>query len=800
MSAGNYYLTLITVFIVSFSGTGLSQEPGYSSTDPHKRLEEYISHASTHKLHLHINKAEYIAGESVWFSAYLFDAVTHLPDTSKTNIYIDLINSEGVLMETRLLLSEKGVAAGDIHLPLTIPDGNYKLKAYTDRMKNFEESFFFTRYLYINNPQYAERITRTDLRANRRFNRDLQNLDEEMSVVFFPEGGEMITGVVNRIAFKAVDGRGRGLNAEGVVIDESGKELVHFKTRHDGMGSFDLQPQAGIHYRAKVGFNGDKSDIFDLPPARHDGIALRVDRNEGNILVALSSGLSAGDQGYRGNFMVLAHTRGKVVFSKMVNLENGKALINIPEESFPAGISHFTIFDNENLPVAERLVFNSGTDNLIFMPRVFKIDDGQRDYIGIQIFVSDHEGLPVEACFSIAVLAGDFDETAGSAGMLANILLSSDLKGVIHNPRHYFDLSEEREIDLDHLMMTHGWRRFNWESVLSGRLPEILHQTASSIVIKGRVTDPARNEPVSRHPVSLNILGGFDHVYTTTTNTRGDFIFDDLYYADAFRIEISGRRLAGDHPPDIELKSVQVHGYAYTPNAYTIEEKITSRGREWERVTGSGRSPYEVGSEKAGTSISYGVPDQTIFIDQDREMHITVYDVLVERAHGLYLYGNQLIFRGPSSINLSSEPMYMIDGVETLPENVLRQSPREIERIELFRGSSAAAFGASGGGGVIIAHTRRGGDERFRDSKEYLLRGYHTPREFYSDFILSHNDNGFDNEPVRTIFWDSELVPDKEEGATIVFPLYPGVSKMQIIIEGIKTDGGMGEGEFTIEL
>jgi hypothetical protein len=798
MSAGS--LILITIFVVFLRDTGFSQESGYSSTDPRERLEEYINHASTHKLHLHVNKSKYFAGESVWFSAYLFDAVTHLPDTSKTNVYVDLISSEGVLMETRLLLSENGIAAGDIHLPLTIPDGNYKLRAYTDLMKNFEESFYFTRYLYINNLQYANRISLSEIRFNRRFNRNLQNLGEEMSVVFFPEGGQMITGVINRIAFKAVDGRGRGLNAAGVVIDDSGRELVHFKTRHDGMGSFDLQPQTGIRYRAKVEFNGSRSEIFDLPNSREDGIALRVDRNGGEIVVALSSGLSSGDPGYKGNFMLLAHTRGQVVFSEMISLEDGKALINVQEGLFPAGISHFTVFDHANLPVAERLVFNPGTNKLIFMPRVFRIDHGHQDYIAMQISAADNEGVPVEAWFSIAVVNGGFKEQARSAGMLSNMLLTSDLRGLIHDPQHYFDLSGERETDLDHLMMTHGWRRFKWDPVLSGELPELSHQTASSIIIKGRVTDPAKDEPVSRHPVHLNILGGYDDEYKTTTNNKGEFIFDDLYYADAFRIEISGRRLAGDHPPDIELKSIQTHDYDYTPNAYTIEEKITSRGSEWERVAGSGRSPYDAGSEKAGTIISYGVPDQTILIDQEREIHNTLYDVLIERAHGLNLYGNQLIFRGPSSINLGSEPMYMIDGVETSADNLLRQSPRGIKRIELYRGSSAAAFGVRGGGGVIIAYTRRGGDERFRDSEEYLLSGYHTPREFYSDFIVSHNDHGPDHDPVRTVYWNSELVTDKEEGATIIFPADPGTGQMQIIIEGIRIDGGMGEGEFTIEL
>jgi hypothetical protein len=792
-------IAVISIFLLPASGSIHTGDNAMTGGEPAGKLDQYISTTSHQKLYLHFNKNSYVAGEEMWFNAYLLDAVNHLPDTAQTNIYVDLISSGGVLMERRVLLAANGTAEGDISLPLTLPDGNYYIRAYTNWMRNFDEDFFFKRYFYIENNRYDDIIPRSEVRSNRRFNRDLGRKAAEFEFAFFPEGGEMIGNVTNRVAFKAADALGRGVDAKGVVVDGNGNELVRFETIYAGMGSFELLPEPGSVYHARVSINGQRARTFELPAARRDGVAIRVERENNEILLNLSSGLSPGDHGFIDKVVLIAHTRGEVKYSETIQLVNGSAGISISEERFPAGITHFTVFSENHVPLAGRLVFVDRDDGFIFTPRVRKIEQDGEEYYALQLNVSDPDGNPVEGRFSMSVLTGNFDPPGTSANIISNVLLSSDLKGVIENPQHYFDHEKDLKTGLDHLMMIHGWRRFSWTSVLAGELPRLIHEPSSSITVAGRLIDPANDEPVAGQFIQLKVLGDND-VFTSRTTSRGRFEFGGLNYPDAFRIELSSRRLHGNHPPRIELATSDISGFDYTPNIHTREEQVTGRGSNWSRTPEAGRSPYALATgSKSSSPRQYGIPDQTIFIDRDQSTHRTIYDVLLAKAVGLQAHGNQLIFRGPSSIHLSNEPMYMVNGVQTSRATVLGMNPMEVERLELYRGTSAAAFGVRGGAGVIIAFTRQAGDRGFEDTKEYVIVGYHSPREFYSDVITNALGYSPEDRTARTILWEPGLTTGSDGADIVILPVSPGSETMKLIIEGVGTAGGLGSGEFTLE-
>ncbi len=780
-------------------------EGAYAGTaqvdDPADKLAVYTRYASSQKLHLHFNKNNFMAGETMWFSAYLVNAVSHLPEEDNTNVYVDLIDSDGVLMERRVLLAENGFAEGDISLPTALPDGNYVLRAYTDWMKNFGEDFYFSRYFYISNRGYENMIPRSDARSNRRFNRRLSQLESDHEIAFFPEGGHLAAGVSNRVAFKAVNALGGGVDARGIILDNAGNEVASFSALHAGMGVFELEPELGRSYRARVEFgNGGRDQEFDLPEVRHDAVALRVYTGDEDIIISLGKGDASGGAGYD-DYHVVAHSRGRVIHSAPLRVEDGAASMTLSLDKFPAGITHITIFNNDSRPVAERLSFISRDESLMIYPRVFKVEHEQQEYLALRVEVTDDEGREVEGHFSMSVLAGGFDPPASTSNILSNFLLTSDLQGIIENPQDYFDPDQGLDKELDLLMMTHGWRRFNWQEVIAGVMPELTHDPSSSLTITGRITDPAKNEPVNNHFVELKVLSGHDNTYSTRTDGRGRFVFDGLEYPDLFQVEIGSPRLAGDYPPEIELERAQVRGHDFTPNIYTAEKQITSRGRNWSRVADAGRSPYAERAERTRTPQRYGIPDQTIYIDRETVTQRTVLDVLIERAQGLQFFQGQLMFRGPTSINLSSEPMFMLDGVQTGRDVVLSQSPREIERIEIFRGSSAATFGVRGGAGVIIAYTRQAGDRGFQDTRQYTINGYHSPREFYSDFITASTGAPADEETARTIHWDPDVLGgEDDEDNTIFLPWSDNLGQMKIIIEGMGRYGGLGSGEFTIEI
>lgn len=70
-------------------------------------------------------------------------------------------------------------------------------------------------------------------------------------------------------------------------------------------------------------------------------------------------------------------------------------------------------------------------------------------------------------------------------------------------------------------------------------------------------------------------------------------------------------------------------------------------------------------------------------------------------------YGNKVVIRGTSTINASSNPLYVVDGV--VMENFNLLNPNDIERIEVLKdASSTAIYGARGANGVVLVTTKRG--------------------------------------------------------------------------------------------
>lgn len=110
------------------------------------------------------------------------------------------------------------------------------------------------------------------------------------TLLFSPEGGELVNGLRSKVAFKAIDTTGYGLAVSGTIMDNSNKVVTHIQTTHLGMGQFYLLPEEGKTYHASLIFeNGIKSEVR-LPVARSKGVVMRVDLGtEDKISIVISS-------------------------------------------------------------------------------------------------------------------------------------------------------------------------------------------------------------------------------------------------------------------------------------------------------------------------------------------------------------------------------------------------------------------------------------------------------------------------------------------------------------------------------
>ncbi len=764
-----------------------------------ENLEVWTDHIAEQKAFLHLDKSSYQAGQTIWFKAYLVDAVTHRPVSGKSNLYVELLDTEGRAMAIRLLLAEDGAAKGDIRLGSNFPDGNYVLRAYSGWMRNSGEEGYFSRDMYISNHRYEDVVPRMEVFRNRIFNWRLGRLERNYDVAFFPEGGNLVAGTTGRIAFRAYDRLGQGHKAEGRIVDRAGNTVAVLETNDQGIGVAEFEPVRGDEYQARVSVNGGRRNTYDLPAVHDEGYALRIDQDENNIILQLSAQMSPNNPLYSEEVIVVGHTRGRPMYAGSHKITNGSITLELDTELFPSGIAHFTVFASGDTPVAERLVFVDRDEGLTFTPVVGTSQVGDDSYIDLSLTVRDKHGNPVSGKFSLSAISGIPDESSFVPGILSYLLFSSDLKGMKGDPLVYLQEADDRAAMADKLLMTYGWRRFNWDDVIAGELPENRFSGEPGLTVAGRLKDPSKDESLSNYPVNLMIRSGHDDLYETTTSRNGIFVFPELFYEGEVRMELSSRRLPGNYPPEFDLTVQSVRDFDYDPGVHTREHNVTARGDNWSRDRTAGRSPYSSAPRRETSPRVYGVPDQTIYIDYETSTERSLFDVLRNRATGLQFDGGRIIIRGPSSIYGANEARFMLDGMFVSRDAFLGLYPREIERIEIFRGTSAAIFGVRGGTGVILAYTRRPGYTGLEDVLELSMLGYHEAREFYSDRVLLPGTR-VDDTRETTIYWEPDIVTGLNGTADLRLPMRADVERLIFTIQGVGHDGLPGYSNFTLDI
>jgi len=741
------------------------------------------------KLYLHLDKNYYYPGENMWFKAYLVDAKTHLRDTLSHNLYVELFDSNGDDAAVRLLKLDNGLAKGDIQLPDSLPEGNYTLRAYTTWMLNFGEDYVFEKPLYIENQEEENYISLRDIWRNRRFNRKFERKQDDYQFYFYPEGGDLIENTESRVAFKAKNEIGEGIEVEGQLKTQDGNVIADLESKHSGMGYFEFVPSENKSYYAEIRFPDGSQDEFDLPDIYSSGYSMRVDNPEDGQKININ--IEAEGE-VRSDLAIIGMTRGEVNYFDEFSLNNNQAELTIAKEKFETGISKITLFDDYATPLAERLVFIDNQDYLNIDIDESFIEDRDADRITINI--EDADGNLVEGTFSLGITKIP-EKVDHRGGILANLLLSSDLKGYIKNPCFYFcDDNEEAFEALDILMMTHGWRRFDVEKVAAGDYPDIEYGIMTGLNIEGKVTTPSARRGVDFAKVEMMIHGEADKDYTTEANKNGEFVFSDIIQEGLFEAEFTASHPDYGANLRIELESAELTDKDYSFNIYTQKREVTWFGSDWERVsTITHRDKYKKDArfDRSDAGSHYlDNPDQVIYFEEISTPHSTLGEVLRGRVTGLRFDDGEMTIRGHSSIEGSSRPAFFVDGVQINQSRFLQKNPEDIERVEIFKGTSAALLGVRGAGGALMAYSKRGGVENIR-SYVYQFMGYHSPREFYvqSDEEIDRERN---SEYYKTLIWEPNVKVNEEGEITIDFPRELEEGKYEIRLEGIDFEGKPG--------
>lgn len=281
----------------------------------------------------------------------------------------------------------------------------------------------------------------------------------DYDVGFYPEGGYLIAGMNQTIAFKAESTTGISPKITGYILSQNADTLARLHSEHEGVGSFSLTATAGDTLQAVVTDEHGWRKVFRLPTAVTDKVALTVEQNDSTLRYQL---LVPQRQDLQDDLSLLVHVRGQVVHT--ARLSKGCLSGEIDKKKLPEGVIQLTVFNDADEALTERLTF-VWKQEPVFQVAFSGTSAVSRSLIKMGMRLVDEEGNPMKGNFSMSVtddFAVDIDKEDDN--IRSYLLMRSDLRGHIRNSGYYFGIpSEDKKRQLDQLMLTQGWRKFPGE-------------------------------------------------------------------------------------------------------------------------------------------------------------------------------------------------------------------------------------------------------------------------------------------------------------------------------------------------
>jgi len=771
------------------------------------------------KIHVHFDKESYLPGEDVWFKAYIFEE--HLPSERSTNFYIALYDEDGKLLQQNMQPILRSSADGNFHLPDSMKGRQVICRAYTSWMLNFDTSFLYTKTIPI---LYNNAAGKNDAGAP--------------GLQFFPEGGDAIEGERNTIAFKASYKNGLPFAVQAVIKKQgTGEVLLQISAEHDGMGKFDLEQLPGENYYAEWTDDKGQPQRSWLPAARTSGTSLKLAQLNGKLFYNIVNKLP-GDSLY-----ILAYMYQKVVYKARLGIaKNDRTNGAIPLEGLPSGTLQFTVFDQNWQPVAERICFINNNNYSSKVTLTAKTSStAPRAKNEIVIAVAD----TLLTNMSLSVTDADLNSNL-FAGIINSMLLNADIRGYINNPSYYFannDAARRRALDL--LLLTHGWRKYNWVDMRAGKMPEVRFLPEDYLSIHGRLN---KNSGGNFDKEQVNLIvrtkDSAKMMYSVFPDANGLIKATGLLFYDtatvyfslnnknkrnntslAFstqnntlkmypRINNYGQYLWKDEaavavPPNTSLFQY----YLKAPTSGTAGEK-TLETVKVKANRGSWRNdPLVKLDERYATGMFSGGATNfvlDVMSDYRAQFSFDIYDYIKGKIPGLAYKVSKRIGEGKEFIFQQGPVVIYID--ESYQENSILQSisVNQIAYIKLLPRSLtegpkiASESGGRGFTAVLAIYMRKGDDLRDRNAivpqlSRVSVMGYTPVKEFYApDYGQMTNPPA--NDARSTLLWQPYLVTDKSvQSIPVTFYNNDFTKRIRIVLEGIDEAGKLVHIEKTIE-
>ncbi|HLO83002.1 MAG TPA: Plug domain-containing protein [Chitinophagaceae bacterium] len=735
-----------------------------SSQDDKARLDEAagkilvsLREADNLDIILHTDKAYYPLGSTLWFRVYLVRAFSKIPAAS-ARVYVDLLNEKDSIVSRTMLNSASHEWDGGIRISSQWKEGLYRIRVYTAEM--------------LVSPAIGKPLEQTInfFSTSNKEPKPLRPIVKPLpGIAFFPEGGNLINGLPNLIAYRCFDQNGDPISAFGYLRDERKETVETFNTNGSGYGKFNFSPSKNRKYQAVITMPDKSEKIFDIPAAPNNGWQISVTKRSAS---ALSLRVAQGDSLYplKPVSYLVGISSARLLFA---SVGRGVYEVNVPLQHFPAGAATFYLLNEKQEIVSTRQVTLPEADLQVnILPN--KQNYAPRETVNVDIDLKDGNGLPMNALLSISVTDDRYNP-------LERPVERNELLDIIE-PAQYIPARAKPVTD-------------------------------STMRVLGLVSLPD-GQPAAGHIVSL-VSTADNLLLMDTADDKGRYFFrtPEFYDGKPYMIQVTDAK--GGKAAVTVTTEPEPFGFKSEPallipdTAAYIRNYVTNQADSFlNGLTKTKLDALSVGNAKGknakNTDDNRNKFSRMITGEQLDKLQLGTTANAVMMIPGVIMMQGKLTIRG-GTMGMTTgldgiEPLIIVDGVPAGSSNVVdiinSIPPHLVDYIEVLAGGEAGMYGTRGANGVIIIKTNtelREDKSKPREGPRYIYPpGYHLVPEFFMPKyeIPQVRDYSFvDNR--STIFWKGELITDKNGKGRFSFYAADQPSTYTITVKGVSSKGDL---------
>ena len=845
-----------------------------------QNLDWQVYNYPQEKIHVMTDKPYYITGDTVWLRAFVVNAVNHQPVDASKFVYVELLSPMNEVAMRIKIRERDGVFKGYLPLdPTRVAEGEYTLAAYTMFMQNQGEQYFFKKKVKITSSFAIKRKIEHEfewknqgkdnesLKINLRYldaeteqpcpynsfsytlsngkTTDWKGSDRNLSieidhkslrdgavfvqygnygkyitfppsssttydVSFYPEGGYLVPGFENRMTFKAINSNGKSIDITGNIVDGSGNTVTSITTIHDGMGLAKFTPQAWITYHAICQNKELVEKSFELPQVRNDATVLQVSNEDKTVKIE-----AKGSQ--QSTAMIAVQQRGNL-------LATGFGSVTINPDTLPAGVVQALLMNDNGRMLSERLFFVTGKQ----APRA-KLNSDKQNYDSrelVQASVDLSEFVNADGNFAVSVTDDRTIAPDSTTSILTDLLLQSDLQGRINNPAWYFDGSD-RSLQLDMLMMTQGWRRYDVPRALAGKIVEPKFPIEQGQALSGTIRTEWRNKLMENAMIKV-IAPRIRFAESVISDENGRWSIDNVIFPDSIKFIAQAVNQKGSTLTNLSIDPDVFPTISRVPLLKSIQNQeivdaldisyISNEKNRLQYIDGVANVLLDEvmvvkNKRRIPTSVFELVADRSFDYNYFERYAINDFETAVNRIAGVRITpnglvsvrggGNELIGILVDGIPLEGfgGPSVGVMGFSTSGDDSFRLLKdlfpfQVVKQIDYIRGANALAFGGGAYKGGILSITTKDGTEKNKGSRDITLKtitplGFQRPAEFYAPrYDTGNNGIGKGTDLRETLYWNPSIAISNSKQASFNFYTNDAAStSYTITVEGVTANG-----------